>query len=254
MMTTQWSGRLAGAALITLGLVAAVAPGCEKGDVLAPPDSTMTLTAIPSNVELDQSNPDTFADVTIEARILNSAGFPASEVDVVFSTTGGQLTSGGAVVQTNGSGVALDTLRIRAGDPDSITVTARSGSVTQTTTITVNCPDNEPPVAVITVTSGSTSLSGAAGVPVSIGLSGTSSTDVETAIASYAWDCGNGTTGAGSTITCSYTVLDSIQDPDGVQTYTATLTVTDEGTGTVPFTCQATSLPASLTITVTRVP
>ena len=82
-----------------------------------------------ANVELDQSNPDTFADVTIEARIVNSAGFPASEVEVVFSTTGGQLLSGGAVVTTNGSGVALDTLHIVGSDPDSITVTARSGSV-----------------------------------------------------------------------------------------------------------------------------
>jgi hypothetical protein len=253
-MTTQRRGRLAGAALVVLGLLAAIAPGCEKGDVLAPPDATMTLTAVPSNVELDQSNPDAFADVVIEARILNSAGFPASEVEVVFSATGGQLTSGGATVVSNGSGVALDTLRVRGGDPDSITVTARSGSVSQTTTVTVNCPDNDPPTAVITITSGSTTLSGAAGVPVSISLSGDTSFDNETEIAEYAWDCGNGTTGAGSTITCSYTVPDVIQEPDGVQEFTVSLTVTDEGTGTVPFSCQATSVPATLAITVTRTP
>lgn len=253
-MTTTWNRRVTGAAIFILAVLAAGAGGCEKGDVLAPTDSVMTLTATPSNLELDQSNPDTFADVAIEARIVNSAGFPASGVEVNFTTTGGVLSSGGADVVANGSGIAADTLRVRGTDPDSITVTARSGSVTQSTTVTVNCPDNTPPVAVISVTSGSANLSGAAGVPVSIGLSGTSSTDAETEIATYAWDCGNGTTGAASTITCSYTVLDSTADPDGVQTYTATLTVKDEGTGTVPFTCQATSPATSLVVTVTRTP
>ena len=252
-MTTRRSGRITGTALSILGLLALLSGGCEKGDVLAPSDSVMTLTAIPANIELDQSNPDTFADVVIEARIINAAGFPASGVDVTFSTSGGQFVTDAAVT-TNGSGVAQVTLRVRGSDPSSITVTARSGSVTQTVTVTVNCPDNTPPVAVITVTSGSTTLSGAAGVPVTIGLSGTSSTDAETAIASYAWDCGNGTTGAGSTITCSYTVLDSTQDPDGIQNYTVSLTVTDEGTGSVPFTCQQTSTPATLAVTVTRTP
>ena len=253
-MTTRTSSRITGTALITLGLLAAISGGCEKGDILAPSDGVMTLTAIPNNVALDQSNPDTFADVKLEARIVNAAGFPASDVEVRFTTTGGQLLSGGATVKASGSGVAEDTLRIRAGDPTSITVTATSGSVTQTTTVTVNCPDNSPPEAVITVTSGSTSLSGAAGVPVSVTLDGTSSFDDETPIATYAWDCGNGTTGAGTTITCSYTVLDSTQDPDGIQNYTVSLTVTDEGTGTVPFTCQQTSAPATVAITVTRTP
>jgi hypothetical protein len=252
-MRTDWKRRVAAPSLVALVLVAAGIGGCEKGDVLAPADATLTLTASPSNIALDQGSSDTFADVTLEARIINSAGFPASEVEVTFSSTGGQFVTA-TEVETNGSGVALSTLRVRGSDPDAITATARSGSLTSDALITVNCPDNTAPVAVITITSGSTNLSGPAGVPVSIGLSGTSSTDAETEIAEWAWDCGNGTTGAASAITCSYTVKDPIDDPDGIETFTASLIVTDEGSGTEPFTCQQTSLPTTLTITVTRTP
>ena len=73
---------------------------------------------------------------------------------------------------------------------------------------------NQPPVAAATATP----ASGYA--PLAVTLDGSSSYDPDGAIASYAWNFGDGTTGSGAKVTHTYTA---------VRTYTAVLTVTDNG-------------------------
>jgi hypothetical protein len=229
--------------LLSLVLLAATIGGCERGDVLAPSDGSIILTANPSNVTLDQNNPDNFALVEITAQVFEAGGFTASNVTLAFTTTGGQLASGGAELRTDENGVATDTLTIRPGDPDAVTVTVRSGVLTQSVTVTVNCPDNPAPIAVI-VPSGPTALVGPPSSTVTITLDGSSSSDGD-GIAEYAWSCGNGQIIASQPqAICSYTV-DSVSGT--VDTYTASLIVTDGRAAP----CEESSTQVSITITVT---
>jgi hypothetical protein len=246
-----------GTCLIALLLVAATIGGCEKGQVLAPSDATLTLTASPSNLSAPVG--DGFATSTIEARVYGAAGFPESNVAVTFSTSGGKLSSGGAPVDTDGSGVAKDTLILHEGDvatlPATFTVTAQSGTLTGTATVTVGCPGNVTPVAVITGSATGVDASGPITTTVSVDLDGVGSTDSDGSIVSYVWTCGNGdvaTESTSSTVTCIYTTPAT----SGLETtYTATLVVKDNGNGIVlpggGYACQASSAPATIQVRVT---
>ncbi|MCW3014125.1 MAG: Bacterial Ig-like domain protein [Solirubrobacterales bacterium] len=114
--------------------------------------------------------------------------------------------------------------------------TGTTGTVTHTVTVA-----NQPPTAAFT----GTPASPRSGDP--IALDGTSSSDPDGTIATYAWDYGDGTTGTGASPQHTY---------DTAGTYTVTLTVTDDlgATGTVShtvtvavrrsgsFVCRATAL------------
>jgi PKD repeat protein len=95
-----------------------------------------------------------------------------------------------------------------------LTVTDNSGlTATKSVVITVNA-GNKAPVAAVTATP----ISGTA--PVTVSFSGAGSTDSDGTIASYAWAFGDGTTGTGVTASKIYS---------NAGTYTAVLTVTDNG-------------------------
>jgi len=115
----------------------------------------------------------------------------------------------------------------------------------------VRCDNNTAPTAVI---AGATTqqIYGAPTATVNFLANGTLSSDRETAIETYTWNCGNGSNplpqGTGSTVICKY-VVD--QTP---RTYTLTLVVTDRGTGTLvngAYECAKASTAASIQVVVT---
>jgi PKD repeat protein len=102
-----------------------------------------------------------------------------------------------------------------------LVVTDNSGlSDGATVTVSVLAP-NVLPVAIASATPNS------GYAPLVVTLSGANSYDSDGSIASYAWNFGDGTTGAGASVQHTYT---------GVGNYTATLTVTDNRGGTATTT------------------
>jgi hypothetical protein len=244
-------------------MVAALAGACEKGEVLAPTDSTMTLTADKTEVvfglDLQPVN------VKLTAQVLASGGYPNQGVSVRFSvsTSKGTLASGGQSVVTNSDNVAQDTLTLRPDAPSSVTVTATSGDLSKTLTITTSSAacTNSPPVA----NAGADSLGNtkARNTPFPLDLDGSGSTDFGSAKRDsdhYAWDCGNGASGT-ATVTdhlgdyryaqCTYTQTATTAS----QSWTVKLTVTNDGicdTSTPPICiCKKSAVD---TATVTNTP
>jgi len=119
--------------------------------------------------------------------------------------------------------------------------------------VAVRCADNTKPTAVISGAA-TQQIFGLPGSIVNFLLDGTLSSDPQTPpIESFNWNCGNGSIpfpqAPPSKAVCKYTVD---QTP---RTYTATLVVTDKGTGVIdPITgtyeCAAESLPASVQVVV----
>ena len=102
-----------------------------------------------------------------------------------------------------------------SGPAVSLTVPAQS--ITLLVLAAGSAPANRPPVASFTVTpAGGTA-------PVTVNIDASASSDPDGTIASYAWNFGDGGTGAGKTIAHIYTAAGS---------FTATLTVTDNGGAT----------------------
>lgn len=102
-----------------------------------------------------------------------------------------------------------------SGPAVSLTVPAQS--ITLLVLAAGSAPANRPPVASFTVTpAGGTA-------PVTVNFDASASSDPDGTIASYAWNFGDGGTGAGKTIAHIYTAAGS---------FTATLTVTDNGGAT----------------------
>lgn len=108
-----------------------------------------------------------------------------------------------------------------------LTVTDNGGATASATKpVTVTAPVNHPPTAAFTVTTTGLALK----------VDGTTSTDPDGPISSYAWAFGDGSTGIGSTTTHTYAAAG---------TYPVTLTVTDAGglTGKVSSSVTVAPLP-----------
>jgi len=148
-MRTLMRSSMTAAFLVAL----AIASGCEDSPVTAGKDFTMGLVATPSTVVIDPPHGISSAETTIVATVLNVGGAPQSGLTVYFSNTSGVLASGTGGVMTNGNGIASDVLTVRSQDTAEITVTASSGSLTQTVKVTkTTAAVNRPPVAVIVAT------------------------------------------------------------------------------------------------------
>jgi hypothetical protein len=98
------------------------------------PAKTITLQPSPTSVDAGGGR------INLLALVRDSRGQPLSGQGVNFTTDVGRLTSGGAIVNTNGNGQARDTLVVDendlAGNVSSITVTAQTagsdGALVQT--------------------------------------------------------------------------------------------------------------------------
>ncbi len=143
---------LAAAAL--LGLVVLFNLGCEDSDVLAPADATLSLSANPGTVVIDIEAGEDSGTTILTARLFDATNFPLQNVPVEFSSSAGVLSSASLPEppETDANGVVRDTLTVELGDDLDIDITAQSGSLVATVTVTVD-PDtgNDQPTAEIDV-------------------------------------------------------------------------------------------------------
>jgi len=146
--------------IVLVGLVSL--GGCDSSSnasraVLAGQESGITLTADPDEVVIDLTDPNTptdpdtgeaYGDTALTAMVVDTEGQPEVGVDVVFSSTAGELTSEGQPVATDDTGKAEDTLRVFEDDPEDIEVSAVVGERIETITVTKTLIEpNSPPVA-----------------------------------------------------------------------------------------------------------
>ncbi len=203
----------------------AIATGCTDSPLAVGANFKLNLIANPSSVNVDPSNPGNTATSTLVASVVDGNGVPQKGYAVIFSSDGGALSSGTSAVTTDSSGNAYDTLTVGVSDGTTINITATCSTLSATAKVTKNtidpCANNTAPTAVIT---------GGGALPsgqLDATLNGSGSTDPETSITNYAWDCGNGVTDAGPNLTqmtCTY--AGPVQTP---QTKSVKLTVTDAG-------------------------
>ncbi len=113
------------AALVTLS---ALTIGCETSDPTAPEGSTITMSANPQTVLPGQSS-------SIIATLRSSNGTRLPDQEIVFSTTVGLLNPPAqTAILTDDDGEAVTLLTT----PSSATVTASSGTISATTSVTVS--------------------------------------------------------------------------------------------------------------------
>ena len=133
-----------------------------------------------------------------------------------------------------------------------IPVAYRSQATLPYRIVAVRCANNTKPTAVI-AGAATQQIFGAPGASLNFLLDGTLSFDAETPIESYTWNCGNGSIPIPqvppSKAVCKYTVDQTSR------TFTATLVVTDRGTGVIDpstgqYQCAAASVAASVQVVV----
>lgn len=135
------------------------AVGCESTPVSAPGDGQIILSANPTTITLDEnSTPQVLTGSTlVSAQFFDTNGVPLSGIDVIFSTDGGELDSvpvgqPAQSIESDGNGFVSDTLSVAIGDPDDITVTVRSGTLSGDIAITkFERPANQIPFADIEI-------------------------------------------------------------------------------------------------------
>ncbi len=165
------------------------------------------------------------ASISLTANAADSDGSVTKVQYFIGGVSAGQSTA--APWTVNWTNVPAGTYSITAQATDNASDTTTSAPVT----VTVNPAANVPPVARIAVTPG---LSG--NTATSFAFSGESSSDADGAIASYAWNFGDGSNASSSAASKTYSTPG---------TYTVQLTVTDNRGGTHT---------ASATITVANRP
>ena len=187
-------------------------PGSFVDVIIGSTLQSISVSANPAVLPIEGGTTD------LQAIALGDGGEPLANVPIVFTTTSGELGSGGAIVRTNGDGVATDRLTTAAA----ATVTATSGIITtvdgKNVSISGNVsialePPNVPPTASFTISptgvvTGESVFFNAAG-----------STDSDGTIVSYRWDFGDGSTGTGANPSHSYSTA---------RTFVMVLTVTDD--------------------------
>lgn len=230
-------------------LVGVLTASCEDTqDLLAPKDGTIAVTANPGRVVLDPNlvgaptDPETgdlIGFTTVIVQVFDKDGRIVPNAVIHLSSEGGVLGSTPAPgapptnLTTDVNGRVVDSLTVSERDPSSVKVTARSGTLSGTGTVTVEllgCTNTAP----VAKAGDDQSVDGEVEPSIVI-LDGSESTDAETAAADLrlSWDCGNGTSPSPDPdqpsafpgiAACEY---ESSTTEDKI--YTATLTVTDTG-------------------------
>ncbi len=245
--------------IMKVGLVAAflamlgLASGCEDTPITAGKDYKMSMVASPSTVDFPPGVTTQTTDVA--AVVVSDQSVPVAGLSVLFTTSSAKFLVNGqeanaAQAQTDNNGRATVVLRVTNDNPEAqITVTATSGALTQTVKINITtvavCASNTAPTAVIVPPAAQSLPAGTLGTQVSAAtLDGSTSTDLESGIADYAWDCGNNQPVVHTTtVTCTY---DYLSTP---RLYVIKLVVTDAGLNGHPE-CALPSSPASVNVTV----
>jgi hypothetical protein len=135
---------------------------------------------------------------------------PLADIPVLLSTSAGDLERGDAIRLTDGNGLVSEDLYTDA----TATVTAISGNLNKTVTITVE--QNALPVASFTISPSSVK------VGETVYLNGSLSTDSDGRITNWEWNFGDGHTARGKTASHIYAAA---------ATYSVTLKVSDDAGG-----------------------
>lgn len=165
------------AAGLLFGLVA-LSLSCEESQLTAGEGTEIFVTASPTTVSIDEPGGETAEQVVITALLVEEGGFPASGLAVLFTATSGSFASDSVVTDANGS--ARNTLTFdlnsEGGVPEGeVEVTARSGAISGSVTVTVDIVgQNQLPTAAI-----SASPSGCPATNQDVNFSGTT-TDPDT--------------------------------------------------------------------------
>lgn len=244
---------MATAALLVTG--AAFLSSCEDSPLTAGTDASIILIAQPETVFLDPPNNINTATTKLIATVLSAEGVPQSGITVNFFNEAGTLASGSSGIDTNSSGAAIDTLTVGVNDPDTFDVTAISGAISESITITkatgIACNSNSAPTARIGGAA-TQQLLGPVG-PKDFAVDGSLSDDQETLIDKYIFTCGNGVSpvpgdGSAPQVTCKYDIQAT------PRTYTLSLQVRDQGNGIQTggsYECAKTSTAATIQVVVT---
>ncbi|WP_158437797.1 PKD domain-containing protein [Naasia lichenicola] len=190
--------------------------------------SYLSSSATPANavIAFDDLSATTSGTVTPPANAAPTAAFTSTPNGLAVGFNGSTSTdSDGTIASyawnfgdgTTGTGATTSRTYAAAGTyTATLTVTDNGGATNSTSrsiTVTSAPPANIPPTAAFTSTSNVLAVS----------FNGSTSTDSDGTIASYAWNFGDGSTGTGATTSRTYAAAG---------TYTVTLTVTDNGGAT----------------------
>jgi hypothetical protein len=165
-----------------LVLAAAFMPGCEDSLLIAPADSDFLMVASPETLTIDEPGGETAAETLIMVQVFDALNYPMEGVTITFTASGGMFSldsmfndsdSNGTIdilddddangipdevaaapvaVDTNDNGVALIYLTVTLDDESTVEVTARSGSLSASTSIAVSVvAGNLQPEAYISV-------------------------------------------------------------------------------------------------------
>lgn len=151
MSKLNWKQSWGPVVALVAGLIL-FAAACEDSDIIAPAESTFTITSGTPIFSIEAGSGDAIVSYPITVRIFDASSLPQSGVRVFFTADGGQLTSGVGGLLTDGTGSATDTLTLRLSDPAAVTVTGSSGSLSEGVEVSNALLGNLPPTAVIEVT------------------------------------------------------------------------------------------------------
>lgn len=183
----------AGASLLGILLVMAIA--CEDSAVVAPSDGSITVTLNPTSVTVDPNAPaNAVKSSDVRAILLDKEGRPVENAVVYFSSTGGRLVQPGSnppaeldSANTDSQGIARVTLLVTGTDPDEVDVTALSGALTDTATLSKGVVgEQRPPTASFTIEPCGTPCVGAVGDIVT--FKSTSTDPNEGDVLTYRWN------------------------------------------------------------------
>ncbi len=151
-MTTR-KGDLGRLTLVATIVALAFVAACDDTPFVAPEGSTITLTASPTTVRIDEPEGEDSGTSAIQALVFDEGGIPLREANVYFASDGGSLDTNGEPVETDDNGVARATLSVGLSDEGTVTITAQSGAVTETRDVTVDILGvNQLPSVSITAT------------------------------------------------------------------------------------------------------
>lgn len=207
-------------ALLFLAFALVLAVACDDSEPAAQADWVIEVTANPASLDLDA--PNELASTVVTAVIFDTNGQTQPGIGVRFSSSAGEMESGGELRKTDARGEVRDTLTTNTDT----TVRVKSGSAEGSVDVTINST-NEKPTAVISIQPRDQAPVGS-----SVTFSGASSEDLDGEIVEYRWEITStnpdpGRPNPDTESTASTTISRSYQNPQELTI--ALVTVDDRG-------------------------
>ncbi|HEX4823129.1 MAG TPA: hypothetical protein VFV19_02335 [Candidatus Polarisedimenticolaceae bacterium] len=251
---TATSASISGTATVTKTAVAGNRPPSVL--IVASPQNTQASGGAVVFDGSGSSDPDTGQFITMYKWVITSTNPDVGKPNPIIAegpgVSGVSIPNDAITAFQNAQGL---TVTLLATDDPTAPATFAAGQpvayrAQQTINYTITGCANTAPTAVIAGPA-TQQIIGGAGSLATVQLDGSLSTDAETPIDTYTWNCGNGSIPQvvpPARAVCSYLV-------DGVQrTYTVTLVVTDRGNGQIvngQYQCVKQSTPATIQLLVT---